>query len=234
MKTLTLRLIGLAIILASAQAQAQAQPQPRELSVREFLRLSRNDPTSYIVRGVVDRVRSTTRGSFYLKDNTGTLLVYGIKDPAHPGHSFTQMDIVKGDTVAVLGRFTIYDGTTLEMKDGRLVSKADGPDHNLSFYDRLDKKPVFRGKEGNEGLEAFKKWVQSQIKAPADGGKGTVMVRFVVGRNGRVQEVQVTKGVSPALNAEAERVVKSSPKWKAAVSDGSTVRITYTIPVVFE
>lgn len=222
------------ILLFAAVLSAQAQPQPRELSVREFLRLSRNDTTSYVVRGVVERVRSTTRGSFYLKDNTGTLLVYGIKDPAHPGRSFTQMDIVKGDTVAVLGRFTIYDGTTLEMKDGRLVSKVDGPDHNLSFYERLERKPAFRGKEGNEGLEAFKKWVQGQIKAPADGGKGTVMVRFVVGRNGRVQEVQVTKGVSPALNAEAERVVKSSPKWKPAVSDGSTVRISYTIPVVFE
>ena len=234
MKTLTLRLIGLAIILASAQAQAQAQAQPRELSVREFLRLSRNDTTSYVVRGVVDRIRSSTRGSFYLKDNTGTLLVNGLKDPANPSRSFTQMDIAKGDTVAVLGRFTIYDGTTLEMKDGRLVSKADGPDHNLSFYDRLERKPSFRGKEGDEGVEAFKKWVQSQIKAPADGGKGTVMVRFVVGRNGRVQEVQVTKGVSPALNAEAERVVKSSPKWKPAVSDGSTTRISYTIPVVFE
>jgi hypothetical protein len=38
MKTLSLRLIGLAIILASAQAQAQAQaqPQPRELTVREI------------------------------------------------------------------------------------------------------------------------------------------------------------------------------------------------------
>ena len=36
------------------------------------------------------------------------------------------------------------------------------------------------------------------------------------------------------MNAEAERVVKSAPKWKPAKMDGAEVRITYTIPVVFE
>jgi len=222
------------VILFLTSLAMDAFAQPRQLSVRDFLRLSQKDTANYIVKGVVDRVRSTTRGSFYLKDNTGTLLVYGIRDPRDLSRSFTQMDIVKGDTVTVMGRFTIYNGTTLEMKDGRLVSKADGPDHDLSFYDRLEKKPSFRGKEGEEGLEAFRKWVQDHLKAPAGGEKGTVRVRFVIGRNGGVQEVQVTQGVSPALNAEAERVVKSAPKWKPAKSDGSQVRITYTIPVVFE
>ena len=222
------------VILFLTSLAMDAFAQPRQLSVRDFLRLSQKDTANYIVKGVVDRVRSTTRGSFYLKDNTGTLLVYGIRDPRDLSRSFTQMDIVKGDTVAVMGRFTIYNGTTLEMKDGRLVSKADGPDHDLSFYDRLEKKPSFRGKEGEEGLEAFREWVQNHLKAPAGGEKGTVRVRFVIGRNGGVQEVQVTQGVSPALNAEAERVVKSAPKWKPAKSDGSQVRITYTIPVVFE
>ena len=218
------------LFMALAAASASALAQPR-LTVREFLKLSPSDTTSYLVSGVVERVRSSTSGSFYLKDATGTLLVYGLSDPARPKVNFGQLDIVKGDTLTVLGRFTIYGGNTLEMKDGRLVSKADGPDHNLSFYDRLDRKPVFKGKEGKEGLEAFKMWVQGKLKPQQE--QGTVMVRFVVGRNGGVQEVQVTKGVSPALNAEAERVVKSSPKWKPAISDSQPVRITYTIPVVF-
>ena len=61
----------------------------------------------------------------------------------------------------------------------------------------------------------------------------TVTVRFVVGRNGGVQEVQVTKRVVPALDLEAERVVKSSPKWKPALSDGQPVRMPYTIEVKF-
>ena len=210
--------------------------QPPRKTVKEFLKLSASDTTSYVVQGVVSKVRSTARGSFYLQDATGTLLVYGIQDPQHPGRGFREMDIVKGDTVTVLGRFTIYNGTTLEMKDGRLVSKADGPDHHLSFYDRLDQKPSFKGKSGEEGRKAFIQWVQSQIKYPADAGgaTGTVRVKFVVGRNGAVQEVEVVQGVSPALNQEALRVVKRSPKWKPGKADGETVRVTYTIPVEFQ
>ena len=219
-----------ALLLLFLALGVSALAQPR-LTVREFLKLSPSDTTSYLVSGVVEKVRSTSSGSFYLKDATGTLLVYGLADPAHPGRNFSQMDIVKGDTLTVLGRFTIYGGNTLEMKDGRLISNHHGPEHNMSFYDRLDRRPVFQGKEGHEGLEAFKQWVQAHLKP--QGAHGTVTVRFVVGRNGGVQEVQVTKRVVPALDAEAERVVKSSPKWKPALSDGQPVRMPYTIEVKF-
>lgn len=223
----------LLLLLALALVPAVCLAQPRKLSVKEFLKLQASDTTSYLVQGVVAKVRSTTSGSFYLQDPTGTLLVYGLKDPAQPGVNFGQLDIVKGDTLTVLGRFTIYGGSTLEMKDGRLVRKADGPDHNLSFYDRLERKPSFKGKEGADGLEAFKAWVQKNLKKAADGATGTVEVRFVVGRNGGIQEVQAIKGGTPAMRAEAIRVVQSAPKWKPAISDGSPVRMPYTLEVRF-
>ncbi len=221
------------LLLLLALVPAVCLAQPRKLSVKEFLKLQASDTTSYLVQGVVAKVRSTTSGSFYLQDPTGTLLVYGLKDPAQPGVNFGQLDIVKGDTLTVLGRFTIYGGSTLEMKDGRLVRKADGPDHHLSFYDRLERKPAFKGKEGADGLEAFKAWVQKNLKKAADGATGTVEVRFVVGRNGGIQEVQAIKGGTPAMRAEAVRVVQSAPKWKPALSDGSPVRMPYTLEVRF-
>lgn len=221
------------LLLLLALMPVFCMAQPRQLSVKEFLKLQVSDTTSYLVQGVVAKVRSSTSGSFYLEDNTGTLLVYGLQDPAQPGKNFNQMDIVKGDTLTVLGRFTIYGGSTLEMKDGRLIRKADGPDHNLSFYDRLERKPSFKGKEGAEGLNAFKAWVQKNLKKAADGGQGTVEVRFVIGRNGGVQEVQAIKGGTSAMRAEAVRVVQSAPKWKPAISDGSPVRMPYTIDVKF-
>ena len=219
------------IILALAAHLAAAQTQ---LTVKEFLRLSEADTTSYIVKGMVSKIRSTTSGSFYLQDDTGTLLVYGIIDPANPKLEFRKLDIVRSDSLAVLGRFTVYNGSTREMKDGRLLWKVDGPEHNLSFMEKLDRQPSFRGKKGQEGLEAFSKWVQAHLKKPADGATGTVIVSFVVGRNGGVQEVLIEKGATPALNAEAMRVVSKSPKWKPAKMDGRTVRISYKISVVFE
>ena len=221
------KFIGLVAIFIGIGAWAQ----PQQKTVKEFLKISPSDTTSYVVKGVVSKVRSSSSGSFYLQDDSGTLLVYGIQDPERPGAGFKQLDIVKGDTLCVLGRYTLYAGTTQEMKDGRLLWKGNGPEHNLSFYDRLEKKPSFKGKEGEDGKEAFREWVQAHV-TPQE-GSGTVLVKFVVGRNGAVQEVEVARGVSPALNEEAVRVVKSAPKWKAAKADGAPVRVTYTIPVRF-
>ena len=223
------RILILAFSLVSLLAGAQ-----QRLTVREFLKLSKSDTTAYIVKGVVSRVRSSTSGSFYLEDATGTLLVYGILDPADPTRTFTQMDIKKGDTLSVRGRFTVYGGSTLEMKDGRLVSKADGPDHNLSFYDRLDRKPSFKGQEGKAGEEAFREWVQARVVKPAGAPAGTVRVRYVIGRKGAVQEVQIEKSADPALNEEALRVVRSAPKWRPAKSEGSAVRVTCFVDIVFD
>ena len=211
-----------------------ALAQPKHLTVKEFLKLSTKDTTSYVVTGVVTKTGSSSRGSFYIKDRTGTLYVYGIKDPADPARTFLQMNIVQGDTVSVLGRFTIYNGSTKEMKDGRLLSKANGPDHDKPLADRLERKEVFQGKEGEEAVAAFKQWVMARVKAPADGATGRVQVGFVVGRNGGVQEVQILKSTIPSMNEEVMRVVKSSPKWKPAKISGSEIRTNVRITVEFE
>lgn len=220
------RILTLLFLLSSLGAAAQQQ-----LTVKEFLKLSSKDTTAYLVKGTVSKVRSASSGSFWLQDATGTLLVYGIMDPAAPTRTFTQMDIRKGDTLSVLGRFTVYNGSTLEMKDGKLLRKADGPDHNRSFLESLDRQPSFKGREGKAGAEYFRQWVQARIQ-PC-GETGTVTLRYVVGRKGAVQEVQVVKGHSQALNEEALRVVRSAPKWKPARLDGDPVRVTFFINVEF-
>ena len=223
----------LAIILA-AVIGLSLSAQPKRLTVKEFLKVSPKDTASYIVSGVVSKIRSSSSGSFYLKDRTGTMLVYGIQDPSDPSASIKKMGIMRGDTVAVQGRFLLYAGQTKEMKDGILLSKADGPEHGKTFLERLDRQPSFQGHEGNDAPKAFSKWVNEHVKRPANGEKGTVVVDYAIGRNGKVQEVQVKSGASPALDAEAVRVVKSAPKWKPAKYDGVPVRVMAYVTVVFD
>lgn len=208
--------------------------QPKRLTVKEFLKLSPKDTASYIVSGVVSKIRSSSSGSFYLTDRTGTMLVYGLMDPKEPRASFSMLNIMKGDTLTVQGRFLLYAGQTKEMKDGILLSKADGPEHGKTFLERLDRQPSFQGHEGNDAPKAFSKWVNEHVKRPANGEKGTVVVDYAIGRNGKVQEVQVKSGASPALDAEAVRVVKSAPKWKPAKYDGVPVRVMAYVTVVFD
>lgn len=221
---------------AQQQANAASQLTPanphKTLTVKQFLRLPKGDTTSYAVRGVVTKLGSSSRGSFHIKDRSGSLYIYGILDPVNPKRPFRQMDIVQGDTVTVLGRFDVYNGTK-EMKDGRLLAKSDGPDHNLSLKERLEQKPSFKGKEGDEAIAAFRQWCQGQIRQPSDGASGKVQVKFVVGRNGKVQEVQINKGATAAMNEEAMRVVRSSPKWKPARISGDAIRCNCYVTLVF-
>ena len=225
------------IVISALAAALPAAAQGVRKTADEFNKMSRNDTSLVILHGVVARTRiNDQRGVFYLKDETGEAYIYGLMD-GRPGskQSYVQMGIVPGDTLTVSGRRTVYNGTTIEMAGGHLLRKADGPRHAeiLEGMKAPDKWPTFKGK----GTEAFSAWVTSHLKYPKDAKAahidGTVKVKFVIGTNGGVQEVEVEQGVYPSLDAEAVRVIKSSPKWKPGIKDGKPCRVTYTLPVIF-
>ena len=227
--------VVLAIMALAAGLSAAAQGVRK--TADEFNKMSSSDTSLVVLHGVVTRPRANdTRGVFYLKDETGEAYVYGLVD-GRPGskQSFAQMGIAPGDTLTISGRRTVYNGTTIEMAGGHLLRKADGPRHAeiLESMKAPDKWPSFQGKDAN----AFSSWVTARLKYPKDALAahidGTVLVKFVIGTNGGVQEVEVIEGVFPSLDAEAVRVIKSSPKWKPGIKDGKPIRVTYTHPVIF-
>lgn len=230
-----MRRVVLALLALAAGLPAAAQGVRK--TADEFNKMSRSDTTLVVLHGVVTRPRANDqRGVFYLQDETGEAYVYGLED-GRPGsnQSFVQMGIAPGDTLTVSGRRTVYNGTTIEMAGGHLLRKADGPRHAeiLESMKAPDKYPTFKGLDAN----AFSSWVTARLKYPQDAKdariEGTVLVKFVIGTNGGVQEVEVEKGVFPSLDAEAVRVIKSSPKWKPGIKDGKPVRVTYHHPVIF-
>ena len=213
------------LFLLCQVSSAQGVP----VSVKEFLRKGDDDKTVYVIKGVVHRIRNFEKGNLYLRDKSGEVLIYGMKDSL--GRAFPKMDIRRGDTLTLSGRRHVYAKSVIEMKNAFLVAKIDGKGHSdMPVHADMYRKPVFKGKD----VEAFRQWVQERIVCPPQWhGTDTVSVKFVVGRNGGVQEVEVAPGPPEELLREAERVVKSSPKWKCATVDGKPVRITYKIPVVF-
>ena len=58
-------------------------------------------------------------------------------------------------------------------------------------------------------------------------------VNFGGDSDGRVKHVEVLEGVCASLDAEAVRVLTSSPKRKCAIIDGEPNRVIYTLPVIF-
>ena len=113
---------------------------------------------------------------------------------------------------------------------GYTVTVTDEP---VSFSE-IEVKPTFNGDDAN----AFALWANSQIKYPeqakADGVQGRVMVQFTIGTDGAVRDIQVLRSVREDLDAEAVRVVSSSPKWEPGKQDGKAVPVTFTFPVVYK
>ena len=109
---------------------------------------------------------------------------------------------------------------------------APKPEVATKVFDVVEEMPSFPG-----GSAALMSYLSSNTKYPVVaqeiGVQGRVIVSFVVERDGSISDVKVARSVDPSLDREAQRVVKSMPKWKPGKQNGSAVRVKYTVPVVF-
>ena len=110
--------------------------------------------------------------------------------------------------------------------------RAPKPEVATKVFDVVEEMPSFPGGQG-----ALMQYLASNIKYPVvaqeNGVQGRVIVSFVVERDGSISDVKVARSVDPSLDREAQRVVKSMPRWSPGKQNGSTVRVKYTVPVVF-
>jgi TonB family protein len=97
----------------------------------------------------------------------------------------------------------------------------------------VEQMPDFPG-----GEKALLQYFEQNIHYPEDAKKGniqgTVYVRCIIDRLGKVEKAEVKKGVHPALDAEAIRLISSMPDWIPGRQGGKAVRVSYTFPVKFE
>lgn len=77
------------------------------------------------------------------------------------------------------------------------------------------------------------KKVKYPAKAKQKGIQGRVYVGFTIEKDGSVADVSTLRGVDPLLDQEAERVIRSMPKWSPGTQDGKPVRVVFTIPINF-
>lgn len=97
----------------------------------------------------------------------------------------------------------------------------------------VESMPEFPG-----GQQEMMKYIAENIKYPViaqeNGIQGRVICQFVIEKNGSVTDIQVVRSSGDAsLDKEAERVIKTMPKWKPGKQRGKPVRVKYTIPVAF-
>lgn len=96
----------------------------------------------------------------------------------------------------------------------------------------VEEQPEFPG-----GKKELFRYLRNETEYPRSakeaGIEGTVIVNFVVNKDGSITNVKVGRGVTEKLNQEALRVVKNMPDWNPGEQRGKPVRVRYRVPIRF-
>ncbi|HAA13230.1 MAG TPA: energy transducer TonB [Cytophagales bacterium] len=88
------------------------------------------------------------------------------------------------------------------------------------------------------GQSAMYAYLAGNLKYPPlaarMGIEGAVYLRFVVGKNGVISNIEVLKGLEGGLTEEAIRVVETMPKWRPGRQNGRKVDVVFTLPIRFK
>ena len=97
------------------------------LTIAEFLALPDDDTENiYQLTGVITVVRNSVYGNFEMKDETGTIYVYGLKDE-NGENVFTPLGLKKGDRVTLHGTRNVHNGK-VEVANGVYERHVKGED----------------------------------------------------------------------------------------------------------
>lgn len=120
-----------------------------------------------------------------------------------------------------------------EHKDEIIVEEKKPEPKKDEIFTAVEQMPQFPG-----GDAELYKWISSHIKYPTMAAEnniqGRVTVRFVVKEDGSIGRVEVLRGKDPDLDKEAQRVVKTLPKFIPGKMNGRAVQVWYTLPINFK
>ncbi len=120
------------------------------------------------------------------------------------------------------------------------------PTENGIPYSAIDVVPAYQGCNQSQSSDLVRKCTSNKIKEFVNAnfntnlgkeldleGVNRVYVRFTIGKDGVIKDVQA-RAPHPDLQEEAIRVVKSLPKMQPGMQDGKPVNVLYSLPIVFK
>ena len=94
----------------------------------------------------------------------------------------------------------------------------------------VDEMPRYEG-----GNKSVKEIIDYNIQWPGEfDGQGTVLVSFVVTKDGKIEKIKVEKGLCDECNAESIRLIKLLTKWIPGKVDSKNVDVLLYIPIKFK
>ncbi len=153
--------------------------------------------------------------------------------PPPPPQAVVQLNIVQNDVDLEneldIGNMEADQNMAIDVVP--FQQEEEAPEEQVFMI--VEDMPQFEGGD----LNNFRIWVQQHLKYPPvaaeNGISGKVFVQFAVNSKGEVVDAKVVRGVDPALDQEALRVVNSSPHWTPGKQRGKPVKVQFTFPIVF-
>ncbi len=128
-----------------------------------------------------------------------------------------------------------------ENQEGAFDGVPEGVDHGTGntagivqeeIFTYVEEMPSFPG-----GDAKLRKFLADNLKYPEQakrfGVSGRVVVEFIVGKDGKIKEQRIVKGLGYGLDDEALRVTKLMPDWTPGKVGGKSVMVKFQLPILF-
>jgi len=124
------------------------------------------------------------------------------------------------------------DSISIDTRDAEVKSEPIVEEKEAEVFEFVEIMPEFPG-----GLEAFNAYLGENLKYPQIAKEaqiqGRVYVSFVIEKDGAITNIEVLRGVHPALDEEAVRVISRMPAWNPGRQNQREVRVKFTLPISF-
>ena len=113
-------------------------------------------------------------------------------------------------------------------------SAKDAPAKDEEVFTKVEIEATFPG-----GAKEFREYLQRHLKANtpvkhrAPAGTYTVVVKFVVGKTGKISNIVPETDLGYGMEKEVIRIIKKSPDWFPAYQGGKAVNAYRRQPVTF-
>lgn len=106
--------------------------------------------------------------------------------------------------------------------------------------------PTFKGCESLQDEKERKKCAENLMlrniygnirypqRARMEDIQGKCIAQFVVDKEGKIQDIQILRGICTEIGQEVYRVIENMPDWNPGMQDGKAVKVQFTLPVSFK
>jgi protein TonB len=107
------------------------------------------------------------------------------------------------------------------------VRTLKGLEVDTAIFNAAEIEPIMPRNFGPYMFKSMQQIDKSRVQS------GSLLLKFIVEKDGSLSNIRVIKGLSPYCDSEAIRMLRGSPKWKPAMNNNKIVRCWYTAPLAF-